>query len=316
MSFSAGNYAGNFQTQVNGLPAPGVEGDFADFNPRFTALAGPAGLVAGTQGVRVARFCWFSYQGVDPDNAPTIVNSFGYGATPNGLVPRPGQQSIITPYLAGATMLIANGLPVWVMTSGGLWVKNNGTAPAYRGMKAYANFADGSVSFAATGSPTTAALTAAIAAATAISCTGSIAGNVLTVTAVATGTLVPGAILTGTNVASGTQIVSQLSGTAGGVGTYALSVPEQTVASETIGGTYGILTVSAGTPISGGVLTGSGVTTGTTVWGQLTATTWVVSPSQTVSSESMTLALNVETKWSCYSAGAVGEIVKVSDITQ
>jgi len=305
-----------FQTQVNGLPAPGIEGDFADFNPRFTALAGPGGLVAGASGVSIGKACWFSYQGIDPDNGPTIVNSFGSGV-PDGLVPRPGQQSIITTYLADASMTINRGLPVWVMTSGGLWVVNNGSALAMRGQKMYAAFNSGVLSFAATGSASTASLTtSSIAAATTIACTGSISGNVLTVTAISAGTIYPGAILTGTGVATGTQVVAQLSGTAGGIGTYALSIAEQSVVSEAIAGTYGVLTVGAGTPIIGGVLSGSGVTTGTVVFQQLTASTWVVSPSQTASSTTITETLNVETKWLAVSSGGVGEIVKVSDITQ
>jgi hypothetical protein len=308
-----------FQTQVNGLPSPGIEGDFSDFNPRFSVLAGPGGLVAGAAGVIVGRFAWLSQQGIDPDNAATIVNSFGYGVVPDGLVPRSGQQAIITQYLADSTMTINTGLPVWMMSGGGLWVKNNGAALATVGQKAYANFNNGAVTFAATGSPTTVSLTtSSIAAATAISVTGSISGNVLTVTAVSTGTIYPGAILTGTNVASGTQVVAQLTnnGTIGGIGTYALNIAEQSVASETIGGTYGVLTVGAGAPIQGGILSGSGVTTGTVVWGQLTASTWVVSPSQTASSTTITETTNVETKWYARSSGGVGEIVKISEIVQ
>lgn len=63
--------------------------------------------------------------------------------------------------------------------------------------------------------------------------TGSIAGKVLTVTAVASGELAEGKTLAGTGVTDGTQILAQLTGTAGGIGTYSLSV-SQTVASETI----------------------------------------------------------------------------------
>jgi hypothetical protein len=309
-----------FQTQVNGLPSPGIEGDFADFNPRFTALAGPGGLVAGSAGVAVGKFCWFSQQNIDPDNAATIVNSFGYGVIPDGLVPRPGQQGIITTFLADSTMTINQGLPVWVMTGGGLWVKNNGSGLATVGQKAYATFNNGTVTFAATGSPTQASLTtSSIAAATSISCTGSISGNVLTVTAIATGSIYPGAILTGSNVATGTQVVAQLSGTAQGIGTYALNIAEQTVASETISGTYGVLTVGAGTPIQGGILSGSGgggVTAGTVVWQQLTASTWVVSPSQSVTSSTITENTNIETKWYARSSGGVGELVKISEVVQ
>jgi len=310
---------GTFQTQVGGLPAPGVEGDFADFNPGFTVLGGPGGIVAGPAGVLVGRFVWLSTQGMDPDNAPQIANNFGYGVLPDGIVPRPGQQAIITPYLDGASMQIPPGLPVWILAGGrGLWVKNNGPTACYRGMKAYANFTNGNVSFAPTGNPTTASLTnCTIAPATTVSFTGSITGNVLTVTQVSAGTLVPGTVISGTGVVVGSQIVAQLSGTTGGVGTYALNYGEQSTASETMTGTYGVLTVGGGSAISGGVLSGSGVTSGTVVWGQLTNTTWVVSPSQTVSTATnMTETMNIETKFYALTGGAVGEIVKISDVVQ
>lgn len=65
------------------------------------------------------------------------------------------------------------------------------------------------------------------------SVTASIATDVLTVTAVGSGTLYPGAGLAGTGVLPGTIILSQISGTEGGVGTYRVNV-SQTVASTTI----------------------------------------------------------------------------------
>lgn len=65
------------------------------------------------------------------------------------------------------------------------------------------------------------------------SVTASIAGTTMTVTAVGSGTLYPGANVMGTGVVYGTQIVSQLTGTTGGVGTYQVSF-SQTVGSTTI----------------------------------------------------------------------------------
>ena len=52
--------------------------------------------------------------------------------------------------------------------------------------------------------------------------TSSVSGTTMTVSAVASGTLVPGMVLSGTNVYSDNYIVSQLTGTTGGVGTYQL----------------------------------------------------------------------------------------------
>jgi hypothetical protein len=73
--------------------------------------------------------------------------------------------------------------------------------------------------------------------------TGSIATTVLTVSAVTTGTLAAGQTISGTNVTAGTQIVAQLTGTTGSVGTYTVSV-SQTTASTTITATATPLTVA------------------------------------------------------------------------
>lgn len=309
--------AGGFQSQVLVQPAPAVAGDFADANPRWTVNAGPGGLVAGANGVVVGRFAWWSASAIDPDGAPTIVNSFGTGPV-TGFVHRE-QQGLITTYLADASMVVPQGFPVTLFNGGGFWVKNDGAAEAVVGNKAYANFADGKVSFAATGSPNGATSTSYTIAAQTSSFTGSINGDVLTVTGAVTGTIYPGTIISGTNVASGTQIISQLSGTAGGDGTYAVSIPEQTVASTAISGTYGLLTAGGtitGTFGVGDTLSGSGVTAGTTIWALGTgaggAGTYIVSPTQTASSGTITAATNIETKWVAMSAGAPGDLVKIS----
>jgi hypothetical protein len=142
--------------------------------------------------------------------------------------------------------------------------------------------------------PTAAVTTAALAPSTA-SVTGSIAEDILTVTAVSTGVLVPGGTITGTGISAGTLIVDQLSGTTGGTGTYGVSIV-QTVASTTISETYATLTVSAvssGTVSVGQTVTGAGVTPGSLVTALGTGTglvgTYIVSPTQTVASESITL---------------------------
>jgi hypothetical protein len=309
-----------WQTGVAVQPAPGVEGDFATANPRFNVLAGPGALVAGAAGVRIGYFAWLSSQAVDADNAPAIVNSFGSGPVA-GFVHRE-QQGLNTSYLSYAGMMIPPGFPVTLHSGGDFWVTNNGSAAAQIGQKAYADLATGKVSFAATGAPTTASVTGAIAANT-FSVTGAIAGNVMTVTAVGSGTVQPGPI-TGSGITSGTKVVKQLtpllSGEAlGGIGRYALNVPEQTVASETINGTYGTLTVSAvssGTVGVGGVVAGSGVTTGTAIVALGTGAggtgTYIVDTTQTVGSEALTVTQNVETKWIAMSSGLAGELVKIS----
>jgi hypothetical protein len=310
--------AHGIQAQVGIVPAPGIEGDFASLNPRFSVLAGPGALVCGPQGVLIGRFSWLSSQVQDPDNAPAILNNFGVGPVA-GFVGR-HQQGLITAYLAPSGLLIPQGFGVTAYNGGPFWARNNGTTPAFPGNKAYANMANGAVSFAATGAPGSVALTtSAIAPGTAVAGTASISGNILTVTAWSGGLLYPGTILTGpTGVAAGTQVVYQLSsaevdGAFGKTGVYSLNIGEQTVASSaTLAGTYGVLTVGGGgPPVQGGILSGTGVTAGTVLWQQITATTWVVSPSQTAASTTITNTNNVETKWVAMSQGAVGELVKM-----
>ena len=305
-----------FQQTVNVTQAPGVAGDFADYNPRATVMAGPGGLVAGASGVTVGAFAWLSESQLDPNSAPLIANNFGSGPVA-GLVHR-DMQTLITTYLAEESVLILPGLPVTLFSDGGFWVKNSGTTECTFGMNAFAAYATGLVSFAAAGAGGSASVTAAVAASTA-SVTGSIAGDVLTVTVVGSGVLVPGGTLSGTNVATGTQIVSQLSGTTGGVGTYSVSIPEQTVASTTISETYGTMTVSAvgsGALGVGDVLSGSGVTTGTTITALGTGTggtgTYIVSPNTVVTSTTVTAGTSVQTRWVAMSAGAPGELIKIS----
>ncbi|WP_053080459.1 DUF3383 family protein [Methylobacterium variabile] len=143
--------------------------------------------------------------------------------------------------------------------------------------------------------PVAASVTGAIAPATA-AITASIAGNVMTVNAVMSGTLVPGAVLTGSGVAAGTTVTSQLSGLPGGPGTYAVSAA-QVVPNASLSAAYGVLTVSAvssGSLSVGQTLTGAGVSAGTRITGLGTgaglAGTYYVSPSQTVSSGTLTAA--------------------------
>lgn len=310
-----------FQTSVGVLPAPAVEGDFTSANPRSSVLAGPGGLVAGDAGVRIGYFAWVSQEALDADGAGAIVNSFGIG-TPTGFVHRE-QQGLITAFLEESGMLIPEGFPVTLHNDGDFWVTNNGATYATVGMKAYADIETGAAVFAATGTPGTASVTGAISAQTA-QVTGSIDDNVLTVSAVGSGTVYPGATLSGTGgggVASGTRIVTQLSGTIGGVGTYAVDIPGQTVTSTTIDLAYGLLNVSAvgsGELDVGSLVSGTGVAGGaaTNITALGTGTggtgTYVVNRSQAMSSSALTIGNTVETPWYCCSPGAAGEIVKIS----
>ncbi len=320
----------DFPNQVATQPAIAVEGDFSNTNPRFTVSAGPGGLVAGPGGVTIGRFCWFNTSQFDPDSTPQQVSNTLGTVSPNastnvaGLIGR-AQQGLITTYLSASGMLIPAGFPVTVFSGGDFYVKNTGTTEALLGQKAYANFLNGAVTFAATAAPTTGTLTGSIGSVP-TTFTGSIAGNVLTVSTVPVGLIVNGAVISGgTGVVAATTVVSQLSGTTGGIGTYALNIPEQTVAAAALTATIGLLTVAANPAPSvtlavGQVLsgTGGGGVTAATYISQLGtgiggSGTYYVSPGQSVSVGTViTIAMNIETKFIAMSGGLTNELVKIS----
>ena len=325
---------GDFPNQINVQPAPAVEGDFCDTNPRWSAIAGPGGFVAASPGVTIGRFVWYAnnYFDVD-DTSQQVTNTFNgvpsllTTTTPTGtgvlgFVGR-AQQGLIPTYLQASGMLIPTGFPVTVFSAGDFWVKNSGTGQATQGMKCYANLLTGQATFGAPGSAAVSTCNGSISTGT-VSFTGSIAGNVLTVTAVASGTLTVGAQLSGgTGMVSNTAVVTQLTGTANGTGTYLLNIPEQTVALASLTGTYGILnvtsTISTTNLAPGQLLSGTGgggVSSNTYITQLGTGTggtgTYYLNNSQTVTQTTIGYQTNVETKWWAMSGGQQNELIKIS----
>lgn len=308
-----------FQGQVNVQPAVAVAGDFASTNPRNSVLAGAGGLVAGPNGVTVGRFAW-AVAPLDDVGAPTSVSNTGVGPV-TGFVHRE-QQALITVYLAEASQLVPAGFPITLFSTGDFWVKNEGTTTALPGQKCYADFSNGAARFAATGNPIGGALgTGTITNATS-TFNASIAGNVMTVTAMGTGSVVIGGIISGgTGVITNTQVVSQLTGSIGGTGTYLVNFGEQNVASALLTETYGILNITAVTTATfavGDVVTGSGVAVNTSITALGTGTggtgTYIVTPAQFTASGPIGANLNIETKWIAMSEGLPGELVKISSV--
>ena len=201
-----------FQRTVYTDPAYAVEGDFASANPRASMLALAtygvdvaiaAALVAAAVGVTIGRFA----RARNSDN--TVTNADPGVASRIGFVHR-DQPAIITPFLAGDTMLVPSGQPITLFDAGDFWARFAGGATI--GQKVYANFADGSVSAAATGAPPQGASVTATTA----------TNNVLNVTAVTSGALAVGDPVTGAGIPAGAYIQSFGTGT-GGTGTYILS---------------------------------------------------------------------------------------------
>lgn len=308
-----------FPNSVQVQPAIGVWGDFSDGNPRSFIDAGAGGLVAGPSGVTIGRAVWLSYSSADANGAPAAVNNYGTGV-PAGIIHRQ-QQALITAYLAEASMVIPAGFPTAVLNGGGIFAKNEGATQALPGQYAYASYANGAISFAAAGAASTATSTTFSISAQTFAVVGSVNGNILTVASVTSGTLYPGAVLTSNATGS---IASQLTGTTGGVGTYALTTAEQIVASGTaIGGGYGLLTLGGtvtGTFSIGDTLSGTSVAAGSSILANASngasltgaggAGTYVTLTA-TASSGTITAATNVQTGWVAASSGLAGELVKI-----
>lgn len=321
-----------FPTQVQTQPAPAVAGDFCSANPYFSVNAGQGAFVAGAS-VSVGTFVW-------ADPTFTSLQSGGIGQ-PTGFMGR-NQQGLITQFLAESTMQLVPGTGCMCYSGGDFWAVNNGLLNAAVGMKAYALFASGLVTFAPTGTPPGAASGSAstIAAGASASFTGSIAvvsnpagtqqnqtGNeefgVLTV-GTPSQNVYPGDTLSGTGIQAGTKIVSQLTGTTGQAGTYLVNIP-QTVASTTITTAHGLLTIG-GTVVAGfglgSVVSGTNVTgtpkitanasNGAGLTGAGGAGTYVVDVSEVAASAAINGTTGIETKWVAMSNGQVGELVKMS----
>jgi hypothetical protein len=300
-----------FQTVVRSQPAPAVAGDFASGNPRSAVLTQDGeGFVAGAGGVTVGRFAWLS------SGLRRKLFSYGIGI-PAGFIHRE-QQALITGFYDLYGSNVPEGFPVTVMNGGDFWAKNDGSGAAVPGQKVFAQYADGKAVTAAAGATiANASVTASVAAST-FSVTASIADNTMTVTAVGSGTVVPGATISGTNVVSGTTVTRQISGTTGGIGVYSVSTA-QTVASTTVSGTYGTMTVTAvasGTLAIGQVLAGANVTAASFITAYGTGTggtgTYIVSPTQTAASATVTATGAVETKWYVASNALAGELFKMT----
>src|SRR3974390_3440057 len=311
---------GGFQSQVYNQEAQAVAGDRASLNHIATLDAGPGGLVADPSGIIVGNFAWTTTP-TDPDGANTLATQVVGSGIPAGFAYN-WTQALNTVFLSDASMLIPQGLPVALATQGDFWCVNSGAGSVQPGMKAYATFGTGGVSFAATASPTTTATSTVSTIATqSAASTGSIQNDILTVTAwTGPQNIYPGTVITGTGILTGTIVKSQLSGTPGQVGTYLISPSQQkSIASQSLGGTYGLFSVLGtvtGTYAVGPGLSGGTTRAGTTLTHPLSGTgglgsNFAVTPSQTVTSAAIHAAGNVETKWGATSAGVPGALIRM-----
>lgn len=309
-----------FQSIVNAQPAPGQPGDFYGVNMRAVVLganvpygspgAGGQGavgqLVAPAGGLIVGNFCWADLS--------TGLVSQGYDSNGQlGFLHRE-EQAIIVTYLGISTYVVNAGFPVTLFSQGDFWAKFAGGASP--GQVVWADPASGAPIAANVGStPVADSVTASIG----FSGQASFATNVMTVTSVTSGIVSVGDTVTAAGVTAGTKVTSLGTGT-GGAGTYNLSTSPGTIAAEATTTTSTVLDVTAvasGTLGAGDVISGSGITAGTQITGQLSGTTggvglYSISVAQgPIAGEAVT-SNAIQTNFKVKSKCAAGEVAKIS----
>jgi hypothetical protein len=272
-----------FQNVVNTKAAPAVEGDFASVNPRASVLAVEGNLVAGAGGLAVGKFAFVNPQ------TQAVSNTYASGDQ-IGFLGR-NQQGLITVFLADATMVVPEGFMVTLFDEGEFWARFGNGATA--GSAVFADETTGAV--ADTSGNTSGTASAGFTG------TGSVVlgSEVLTIAAATDGILSVGDTVTATGVPAGTTILNQLTGPAGGAGTYTMSAeatateagPEAVTSTSTV---LNVTAITAGSYNVGDLISGSGVTAGTTIVALGTGTggigTYVLSVAQNFVPATVTVA--------------------------
>lgn len=212
-----------FQKVVQSQPAPGNEGDFASANPRASIppVIGGAWKVAAGQSVRVGYFAWGAIDGLVYSSKAAAD---AVGASSIGFVARqPNKPSVvITAFLGETNQLLQVGRECTLMSIGDYWANLVGVTI---GSTIYADAATGAptLNAAAGANPDTKFTGSSVSKVNAVTnnaTTIAAATGIMTVAVVASGVIEVGQRVTGAGVPANTYITAQLSGAAGGAGTY------------------------------------------------------------------------------------------------
>lgn len=210
-----------FQTIVNIQPGVGQAGDFADANIRSVVLAGPGGFVAADipRGPIVGHFAWGNQTGAAgaaeevsgitgvTEGQLAFSNYQGELTAEIGFVGRHGVNPIIVKYLDQTSEYVSPGLIVSLFNTGGFWALF--AAGATPGQKVFAKYLDGEPVAGTAGASTVTQ-----------TFTGVLANTGILTTSAVTGVMHVGDV----DLVNGYSILDQLSGTAGGAGTYLTSL--------------------------------------------------------------------------------------------
>lgn len=238
-----------FQNVINAKAPPAIAGDFASVNPRASVLATEGNLVAGVGGLAVGNFAFVNP--ADQSVHQNYVNGYQIGFLSRV------QQGLITQFLGLATMAVPRGFMVTLHDQGEFFAAFAGGATA--GQTVYAD--------ETTGAAISGSATDTVTASAGYTGTASFATSVMTVVTATAGVVSVGDTVTSAGVAAGTTVTSFGTGT-GGVGTYNLSTAPGTIATQaatTSSVNLRVTAVLTGALSVGDVLSGSGVTAGTTI---------------------------------------------------
>lgn len=249
-----------FQSTIRDNQAPGVKGDFASTNPFSSILAGPGALVAPEGGLLVGNFAWVGPNG---EVSQSFVAGWQVGFCGRN------EQALITEFLGEATMLVPEGFMVVLFNEGDFWAEFEAGGTVGNNVYADPN----------NGAPLAGATAPALGVGTGSAGfrgTATLNGTTtLNVTAVTAGIVSPGDLVTdvttGASIPVGTTIVEQLTGIAGGVGTYQMSAIGAAGVGDTVATASNNMLVTAiasGSFNVGDVFSGTAVSAGTNVISQ------------------------------------------------
>lgn len=295
-----------FPNKVNVNQAPAVRGDFASQNPRASLLAGQGQLVAPAGGLIVGNFAFVAKSA----NGDVASQSYASGDE-IGFLARE-EQALISAYLAGDSLVVPQGFMVTLYTRGDFYAYfGDGATPGQ------AVYADETTGAAQSGSGTT-SFTGEVG----FVGTASFATNVMTIVTATSGRIDVGDTVTSATVAGGTTVTALLSGVSGAVGsTYSLSTAPGTIATQaatTASNVLNVTAISAGSLSVGDVISGSGITAGTTIVAFGTGLggigTYIISGAQvhTVAETITVPAGNILTSFTVASFANPGELAKIS----
>lgn len=297
---------GGFQQVVNNQPGVGEAGDFYGVNPRASVLAGPGEFTSPSGGVLVGHFVW-----ADADSGNVSASYVpGYQL---GFLHREGTtNTVIVNFLGSYATLVLQGFPLTLFSEGDFWASF--AAGATPGQSVYADPANGAAIAGASGGINAATLTATLGFTDA----GMTASGTTLTLPTPVGLVSIGDTVASATITDSPTILAQLTGPAGGAGTYTISHSETVASPEAITGSSHVLNVSAvatGALGVGGVVSGSGITSATIAslgTGTGGAGTYILSGAQQQhASEAMTVAA-VATPWKVNSVAANGELAIIS----